>query len=526
MADSLLDEFSASAAQSQRTFTSTERFALLVKEYINVQGQGNLARVAGQRWETGEEVEVYLRPSEVNERKEISEFYSDQGSMPVTTPIGGVIMIENAYVDNKATPTQAGKPVYSASWMIRASEAVAKGYPCTNAETFMRVNTPKPKNFHNPAEGFKQNITLLLHDKTQTASSLGELDKKVLDQLDPAIHRADKENYRRPGAIGCGVRIIDTATGENNLKEIYGGFYLPTSEQYSQPKPREMVLADLKENQSWNMCRSTIEKAFADDTGRYKVQVVPMSSVGVGRATVQTSVKNSTKRIMPSTVDVTDRDGNTKSVNGFTKGVVGVIVGNHNHLNAIYAKPTVTNPLVSLTGMPTASEQESHRQQIKALTEKYIGNSAPKANKAATPVPAPAQNEMKDDAVKRMVLVKPAAGNMIDAHFNSSEQALQAAHAVGGIVKDSSCLIERAKLPQFHSFLENNKFQIDVIGAHSQDSTKTNTQGNPTPEVEPAKVENPKQEVDLSSLDFDNVDFDKALSQGYEEQEASHKIKR
>lgn len=540
MNEDLLKAFSTKPAQ---VGANLESVPISVKGYIlPAQGQAETpenTRVLGVRWDTGEPVEIALRALEGGmNRPLVAQFKDDSNSStPVTTAIGGTIIVEAAFHD-ASLPNLSNNPsakVLSGRWLNRVSPNQEEGWAI---RTLARVNEPRFIDANNPASGKTQTITMMAEKLTTPVSTLAQLDNAVLNALDAAARDLDTEWFKRPGAVNVFVRL--STTEENNLIEMSGGFHQPAGRPHSIPKSREMVAAELANSKFWQQKRAVLEKALANPN--YKVEVIPGSTIFVGRKTLQKSLQSNN-----SPIKGVSREIDGANVALFTDSVIGIRKSPTSGLpQALSVMPAKRLQMASKTGMPTPAEKhlfglaENPTQSAANAQPSQQASSPGQAAPVATNVQAePAQlaaQQTVTDAIPSIVVspsrqdsTKLAVFANHDANVPTLKQAAEALQVVYS-GEHKAIRISNMQLPTVMQIAKRNGSTVHVNAPELQQAqapiqATPVTSPHSAPEQEAKPIAAPSaapneppfiEPVDLSQLDLSNLDLDSVLNQAYD----------
>lgn len=539
MNDDLLEKF---GARSTKQLAPSETIPVMVKGYIlppqGVPETPENTRLLGIRWDTGERIEVALRQLDTGDRPKLAQFQDDSGSStPVTTQIGGTVMVERAYRDVSLKPlnTQMPVAVYNGRWLNRVSPTQDQGWAL---RCQARVNEPRLIDASNPASGKMQTITLLREEETTQISSLEQLDKIVLDALDTDLRNQREDWYKRPGAVNAIIRLSNSS--ESNIIELSGGFHTPTGAEFSEPKPRHMVHDDLAASQFWKTKRDLLAKAI--ESPQYTVEVIPCSTIFVGRKTLQKSLQ--TEKSPIKGISRADEEG--REIKLFTDTVIGLRRSpKSGQPQALFVSPASNNQIASLTGRPSAHET--------ALFNKHIDHSAKQNNREAsipiaqpTNTPTDQSNNQPPKNQSKTLPIRVTQGaanpNYIVAYASNDEQdktirtvasqtnsQYSPTHkAVRLLAENLPILIKTAKLDNHLINIEvekqtNNQQAAIAPKVEYQEPVK-NISNSPFP-TQAAPLQTPPfseptqnaDQLDLSQLDLSQIDLDSLLDDAYEE---------
>jgi hypothetical protein len=536
---SLLDEMKAS-------FLPTVRFPIQVTGYDVSDPNPLNHRILGKNWLNGESVSIILRESRAPDRKNIADFYSDSNpEAPVTTPVGGIVMVEGAYIDKNASQ-DAGK-VYNAYWLMRIADTPDKGYPVSTVKTLARVHEPKPKDVSDLTKGYKQSITLMHKDHVIPILNENELETLVLDMLDPAnSNKKDPRmppQWKRPGLPVAGIRLIDTVTGDSQLSEMYGGYYKTPGSDLSQLKPRAMIADELNKDPKWSQTKNWISRALATPNGRYKVEGIPMSNVQVAKKTAQlAATEKGRSRTFSTKIGVADKRGKIiNNVNGFVPTACCVILSANKIPLVTYAKPLSSLPFATVTGIASPNEQLQHEQLRGAAGQRYR-----KDNSQNNPAPAPEPKNTPSEQTlsptpshpeeKTIVMVANIGNDLLASQLPSADKASLYAKEIGARASGDKIYFPIATLPAFTEAIKRDGFILDIQNTptteeeintlYSDSQPQSTIESNLKPqapnavsldeafkEVKPVPTTKP---VDLSTLNFDDIDMDDVLGAEYE----------
>jgi hypothetical protein len=555
---SLLDE-----VKPATLFTPTLRFPIRVDGYDVSDPDPLKHSILGTNWLNSEKVTILLRPSTSPDRKNIADFHSDPASeAPVTTPVGGIMVVEGAYKDKKLSRDNDRK-VYNAIWLVRIADSVNKGFPISSIRTLARVHEPRLKDVNDLSKGYKQSITLMNTDYVFPLTPDDDLETLVLDMLDPMIKRNDQTNptgwtrskfpepIKRAGLLVAGVRLRDNNTGGSKLSEFYGGFYKPAGSDMSIPKSRNMIADNLRSDPAWAQTKNLIDRAMADPNGRYVVETIPMSNVQVAKNTAQRSAKEAGRgRTVSTKIGVADKEGNiTHSANGFTPAACCIILSANCIPLVTYAKPLSTLPFATLTGVANPSELLQHAQIRNEASERYNKKLPSQLNKP-TPVTASPANKNQPDqtapvvtekmhALLTSVSVENIGNNMLLAQLPTAAMATEYAKEIGSNSAGTKLFFPMSSLPAFTEATARDALTLDiqatmaVVTEHEAAPVISDSEKNPETtllvsqekqrpnaaslddafnEINPPPVHEP---LDLSTLNFDDIDLDGVLGEQY-----------
>lgn len=524
----LLKAFSMKPAQSG---ANLESVPISVKGYI-LPPQGSAetpenTRVLGVRWDTGEAVEIALRPLDGGmNRPLVAQFKDDSNSStPVTTAIGGTIIVEAAFHDTSLTnlSNSANAKVLNGRWLNRVSPTQDEGWAI---RTLARVNEPRFIDSNNPASGKTQTITMMAENMTTPVSSLAQLDNAVLNALDAAARDREPEWFKRPGAVNVFVRL--SSGEESNLIEMSGGFHQPAGSPHSIPKTRDLVAVDLANNKFWQQKRGVLEKALANPN--YKVEVIPGSTIFVGKKTLQKSLQSNN-----SPIKGVSREIDGVNVAMFTDTIIGIRKSPKSGLpQALSVMPATRLQMASQTGLPNAAEKH-----LFGIAANPTQAAAPQASAPvqSQPISAPVSTQPAHTAQAAeipSIVVSPSTKNpsnlAVFANHDANVPTLQeAANAlkVAYNAEHRAIKITNLQLPAVMQIAKRNGRPVHVNAPEVQQgrstapvSTPISAPANEPKTVEalaPAPSEAPLIEpVDLSQLDLSNLDLDSVLNQAYE----------
>ena len=519
--------------------TSGEAIPIFVKGYIlpppGTPETENNARVLGVRWDTNERVEIALRQLDTGSRPLIAQFKDDSNSStPVTTEIGGTILVEAAYLDSKLAPLSGQDvKVFNGRWLNRVSPNKEQGWAL---RSLARVNEPRLMDAANPAAGKTQTITIMAPDKTTQVQSLAELDAQVLNALDSAQRDADPKWFTRPGAVNVFVRL--SSGTENNLIELSGGFYQPSDSPYPAPNTRAMVQANLANNQFWTQKRELLSKALSSPN--YKVEVIPGSTVFVGRKTLIKSLQSEYGSIKGVSRDV---DG--KQIALFTESVIGIRRAPKSGLpQALNVTPFRRNQVASLSGVPNTAEialYGSHETAQVAPQQPAAAEPQPQVQNQASPqAPVQAQAPQAPQAPSKILplvvrqhktdLTKFIVEGKSEAHITT---LLALSQQLGAPFdeKRQGISITNLQLPMVLQAAKRDMHEVEIF--ESKHQANHAQAAAPQEPVQAAQLSQPVQQpeinqptsataaaqqeqVDLSQLDLSNLDLDSVLGQAYQ----------
>lgn len=550
MSDDLLQAFA-----TKKTPNDGQTIPVFVKGYIlpppGTPENENNARVLGVRWDTQERIEIALRELETGNRPLIAQFQDDSNSStPVTTEIGGTIMVEAAYLDSKLTPL-SGKDVsvYSGRWLNRVSPKKDQGWAL---RSLARVNAPRLMDANNPAAGKTQTITIMSADKTQQVSSLEELDTCVLNALDSQMRDSDPQWFNRPGAVNVFVRL--SAGTESNLIELSGGFYQPSDSPYPAPNTRAMVQDNLGKNDFWKQKRDLLSKALTNPA--YKVEVVPGSTIFVGRKTLQKSLQTEYGPIRGVSREL---DGAQTAM--FTDSVIGIRRSQKSGLpQALFVSPFKRNQVASMTGMPNQAESALYGNTSAPVTSQAANqNATPTVQNAAPQVQTPVINQTSPEQPIIQANAQPVApqsssqqaapmfvrqhltdptkflvSGTTDAHIATLKHLSEEINAPYD-EKHKGIYINNLQLPHVMQRAKRDSHQVKVVDSQVKQApmqAAPQTAAQPaaivdTPSAAPQEALIPFEEqsqdaVDLSQLDLSNLDLDNVLVQAYQSSSAQN----
>ncbi|UUA75262.1 hypothetical protein [Cellvibrio sp. QJXJ] len=537
MSEDLLQAFGV-----KKTNSSLENVPISVTGYILPNPGGNeteqSARVTGVRWDTGEKVEVALRSVGNGSRPLIAQFHDDRNSStPVTTAVGGTLIVEAAYVDSSLTALGGNNvTVLNGRWLNRVSPNQQEGWAL---RTLARVNQPRFKNANNPADGKTQTITLMAADKAMHVNTMSDLDAAVLNALDSAARDADKKWFNRPGAVNVFVRL--SSGTESNLIEMSAGYYQPADKEYSEPKTRNMVQADLANNQFWQQKRSVLEKAMANPN--YQVEVIPGSTIFVGRKTMQKNMQSDNGPIKGISREL---DGKATSL--FTESVIGIRKSPNSGLpQALFVSPFKRNQVASLTGKPNAEESKLFGQELSQnqnITAEQAQATPAQASPAPVNIPTAPTAEVQQPigqtgTAQQPILPIEVRTNRTDstklvvlAKNDKQAQTLQKIASDINVVYEANhraIVINKNQLPSVLQSAKRDMHEIHIAESKPQINQQPASQpiaaSIPPVEESPVIAAEPvskpeeitsQEPVDLSQLDLSNLDLDSVLSAAYQ----------
>ena len=377
----------------------TERIPVRVEGYILPNGQAESidnARIIGTRWDTNEPIEIALRSvGGDGDHKAISNFYNDESSsMPVTTHVGGTIVIERAYQDSKLQALQTGSsvPVFNAGWIKRITEKELDGYA---VRALIRADLPRPKDVNNPANGYYQTISLI-KDRPIQVKDFNALRGLLQRALDGNAVRFDNPqgDWQRPGRPMAMIRMkaLDPETRkvigsqaielaaqfvDSNQPNMPGKIIMPAAEQVEQL---------FSQNQFFMGKLAAIQQAVEHPD--FELEVLAGSKLSVGPKTIQSDTRNKVPSVQPVTVD--GHEG--QPIPLYTDAVVGIRISKKSgRPTAIYCKPVKFNPLATRTGLPSPEELQDYQlKQQQAFTAATHQQAAPQQQQQQPPQRMPA----------------------------------------------------------------------------------------------------------------------------------------
>lgn len=530
----LLQEFSSKERSPRETIP------LIVKGYILPQDgsaeNAENARVMAVRWDTGERVEIALRDVE-GSRPSIGQFKHDDSATPVTTEINGTIVADGAYLDRRLQPLSGHNvPVYNARWLNRIAPEKNAGWGLVSTA---RVNDPRLINPNDPSRGYTQTVSVMNEELAEEITSIQQLDDTMVAVLDAAARDQGEHWFKRPGAVNAFVRL---SYGDNStMVELSGGFYQPPEGEYKVPKTRDMVAQDLGQSTFWQSRREKITQALS--TPGYKVEVIPGSTLFVGKKTLQKSMAAGRGPVNGSSFE----DGSSRQ-NLFSRLTLGIRRSpKTGQPQILFAQPHVPYQVASLTGLPNPEEADRYKDRSVLPSAQSNALNAPQASTRQAPA-QPANNSAPSQAralpaqaisvrkteqprflkatasTDQEVALLQSLSNHLNIPYDAVEQSVT--------IPDDKLpvLMSRAKISKLKVTIEQNSAQPAPQAAiehqaprqaapttQQSPSQRPDQQSNPTstPRNSGATGDN----VDLSQLDLSSLDLDGALEQVYADQQ-------
>jgi|GEM_PF-6542823 len=475
--DSIFQQFNTS---KENMTPSTERVAVRVLSYIVPDNQPENAentRIIGKRIDTGEKIEIGLRDIK-GDRPAVSRLLSDDSSMPVQTAVGGTIMVDGAYLDNKLSPLSGENlPVYNARWFHSVAKDRDEGWA---VKVTARINPVTQRDKNNPAQGLKQSITILNNERASAVTSLNDVDLAVMNLVSCEMYAKEKNWYKRPGMPSATVRIRSGDKGaiftiNSRLVEENGNLRHPNISETAN---------HIENNAQWQARRQALLKIFQENPSNTTVEVIPSSQLTVGQKTLQSDSKIGAL--------LTDNNGNAEPQ--FSEYVIGVRRSKkHGNPIATLAMPVdAYNPILSNIGVmdKTQVQPQAHVQtQAQSQPQAHVQTQAQPQPQAQNPVHAIRLSRLADTSL----LVEantPQAFKHLENYANQS----------GGLINPSKRTLEvdASHGAQLNQYAQRANLAVTVI------------KSEPTIAQTPAPAPN-----DLSNLDLNNVDFNQALNSAY-----------
>jgi hypothetical protein len=476
-------------------FTPSLRFPVQITSFDVSDENPQNHVINGVNWLNGRKVQVRLRDTDWAQRKSVSDFHNDSSEFaPVTTKAKGIIVIENAYIDRKRSRNVSDVTVFSADRIVRMGDDPDKTYPISNTKTLAKAYAPRPVDPNDPEKGYKQNISIMHSDLVQSVETMDQLDKAMLDLIDPEIFKKDKDQYRLPGQKVAGIRVTDNEKQESKLFEIYGGFYKPQGSNFTVPKTRGMIAKHLENDVDWKRNRGMIE-VLLNDPSRHKIEVLAMSTVSVARLTAQKNGKDKTHgRIMPATLTVkSSQTGVLKDFTAYSPAIVGVLISPKGHPSVIFCKPSSSIPQVSKTGVMSRLESlqfETKKQQaaqrfqefsvnkqanIRDIKDAAQASSKPSIN---TPAPSPAttvsiqekhRNEPQQVLPNNITVSETSDSSLLQATLPSPSLAKHYAREIGArVVGDNHIVFSPINLHLLNDIAGKDNYKIVIDSSHKE----------------------------------------------------------
>lgn len=531
MNDELLQMFGPSTGKK---LLVSETIPVIVKGYIlppsGVAETPENSRLLGVRWDTGEKIEVALRRLEHGDRPKLAQFHDDSdSSTPVTTEIGGTVMVERAYADPSLKPLNDKMPVtvYNGRWINRVCQNKDQGWA---VRCLARVNEPRLIDANNPASGKMQTITLMCNEDAVQISSIDQLDRAVLDALDTELRNQKPDWFKRPGAVNAIVRLSNA--NESNIIELSAGFHTPAGAEFSEPKPRSLVQQDLASSNFWNAKRELLAKAL--QSPQYKIEVVPCSTIFVGRKTLQKSLQ--TEKSSIKGMSRTELDG--KETKLFTDTVIGLRRSpKSGQPQALFVSPITNSQIATLTGTPSTKELEDFEKQT-GQSQQQSQITKPQENAANQSSVAPTEDMVfQSEALTLPIRVTQGASNpsYIVAYANNDAQdstlrevavstnaQYSPAHkAIKMLAENLPVLIKAAKQHNHAVNVELGKNMGHSPANQAAPTQDTSAGVNQIPSIQtmaaPPSAPQNNDTFDLSQLDLSQIDLDSMLDDAYQQ---------